>query len=197
MIYTKGETKSGKTVSWLLLLLTAAVLTVSLSSPCFSESKKGVGKGQKREISKEETFAYIKERCTIDNDNAQTRDNVYLEGCTFISETKSYDNTTYMHRRYAPLGKLNPESPTPGVWPSTNGIKFGLIANSISYTTSDESPLVKYVVDGAVDRYHNESMQNYGYFQCESETKATQAAKALKHLIKLCGGTVKKDLFDE
>ncbi|WP_420264106.1 hypothetical protein [Candidatus Magnetominusculus dajiuhuensis] len=197
MNYTKGETKGGKTVSWLLLLLTAAVLTVSLSSPCFSESKKGAGKGKEKEISKEETFAYIKERCTIDNDNAETKDNVFLEGCMFISETRSYDNTSYMHRRYAPLDKLNPESPTPGVWPSTNGVKYGLIANSISYTTSDEAPLIKYIVDGSKDRYHNELMQNYGYFQCESETKAKQAAKALKHLIKLCGGTVKKDLFDD
>ncbi|MBF0554163.1 MAG: hypothetical protein HQK96_06330 [Nitrospirae bacterium] len=191
MIYTEGETKNGKTVSWLLLLLAAAVLTVSLSSPCFSESKKG----PKKEISKEETFAYIKERCTIDNDNAQTKDNVFLEGCMFISETKSYDGT-YVHRRYAPLDKLNPESPAPGVWPSTNGVKFGLIANSISYATADEAPLVKFIVDGAKDKYHAENMQNYGYFQCDGETKARQAAKAFKHLIKLCGGTVKKDLFD-
>ncbi|KWT83468.1 hypothetical protein [Candidatus Magnetominusculus xianensis] len=190
MIYTKG-----KTLHLLLLLFTAVALTLSLSSPCFSESEKDDGKGPKKDISKEETFAYIKERCTIDNDNAETKDNVFLEGCMLITETKAYDGN-YRHRRYASLEKLNPESPSPGVWPSTNGIKFGLIANSVSYATSDEKPHVKYIVERLKDNYKLEQIYNYGYFQCESETAAKQVARALKHLIKLCGGKVPKDLFD-
>ncbi|MCG6552061.1 MAG: hypothetical protein L7F77_07015 [Candidatus Magnetominusculus sp. LBB02] len=196
MIYSKG-----RTLNWLFILITAAVLTLSLSSPCFSASDYDdetptPAKKTKKKISKEETFAYIKERCTVDNDNVETKDNVYLEGCMFISETKSNDGK-YMHRRYAPLDKLNPESTNNGIWPSTNGTKFGLIANSVSYATKDEKPHVKFVVERPDDKYNSENMQNYGYFQCETEAKAAQAAKALKHLIKLCGGEKQKDLFDD
>lgn len=193
MIYAKG-----KTISWLLLVLTVAVMTVSLSSPCFGESEKDAGKKTKKKISKEETFAYIKERCTIDNENAETKDNVFLEGCMLITETKGYGgNAGYRHRRYVPLNKMNPESPNNGIWPSTNGIKYGLVANSVSYSTADEQPHVKFVVERTTDNYTKEQEQNYGFFQCESESKARQAAKALKYLITLCGGSIQKDLFDD
>ncbi|MBF0457135.1 MAG: hypothetical protein HQK99_04485 [Nitrospirae bacterium] len=193
MIYAKG-----KAISWLLLVLTVAVLTVSLSSPCFGESEKGKGEKTKKKISKEEAFAYIKERCTIDNNNAETKDDVFLEGCMLITQTKGYGGTAgYMHRRYAPLNKLNPESPNNGIWPSTNGIKYGLIANSVSYSTADEEPHIKFVVERTQDNYTKEQELNYGFFQCETETKAKQAAKALKYLIKLCGGSNPKDLFDD
>lgn len=189
---------NGKNRNWLLLLLTVTVLVLALTSACFSESKKDDGKGKKKEISKEDTIAYIQARCTVDNDNAKTKDSVRVEGCTLITETEGYgENADYSHSRTAPLDKLNPESPTPGVWPSTNGVKFGLVANSVSYTTADEKPHIRFVADRKAEKFHIDQMNNYGYFQCEGETAAKQAAKALKHLIQLCGGAVQKDLFDD
>ncbi|MBF0318533.1 MAG: hypothetical protein HQL01_01835 [Nitrospirae bacterium] len=193
VVSSPGSVYSKKAAHWLLLLLVAIALTVTLPSPGFSELKKGDSKKaekktEKKGPSKEEAIAYIQERCTIDNDNAQTKDTVSLDGCTFISETAMYDRDTYVHRRSVPLETLNPDRFTNGVWPSTNAVKFGIIGNSVSYATSDEKPHVKFVIERKKEGVDNiEKMENYGFFQCFTEQMAAEAAKALRHLAILCG----------
>ncbi|MEO5357710.1 MAG: hypothetical protein H7844_10480 [Nitrospirae bacterium YQR-1] len=149
--------------------------------------------------SKEETIAYIQEKC----DNMKFYDDkiidrVYLEGCNLIllgTTGKFGEKDSARVKKTVPLADMDPGVIRLGFDPArvmyTGFINSGVQVNSRNEERKISVVRESYDSDG---KYRKEEIKEVSAtFHCKNETMAQKVAKAAARLIEVCGG--KKELF--
>ncbi|MBF0520312.1 MAG: hypothetical protein HQK92_11370 [Nitrospirae bacterium] len=149
--------------------------------------------------SKEETIAFIQERCdNLKYMDDKIVDRVYLEGCNLVI-LQTYGNfgqkDTQKIKITIPLADMDPLVIRLGFDPN-RVLYTGFVNSGVQLNSKDEQKKItmfKEHYDSEGKYKKEESMLMNAIFHCKNETFAQKVANAAAHLIEVCGG--KKDLF--
>ncbi|MBF0464082.1 MAG: hypothetical protein HQK88_06100 [Nitrospirae bacterium] len=149
--------------------------------------------------SKEETIAFIQERCdNLKYMDDKIVDRVYLEGCNLVllqTYGRFGQKDTQKVKITIPLADMDPLVIRLGFDPN-RVLYTGFINSGVQLNSKDEQNKItvfKEYYDSEGKYKKEESKAINAIFHCKNETVAQKVANAAAHLIEICGG--KKDLF--
>ncbi|QWR77961.1 hypothetical protein [Candidatus Magnetomonas plexicatena] len=149
--------------------------------------------------SKEETIAFIQERCdNLKYYDDKIVDNVKLEGCNLVllqTYGKFGEKDTQKLKITIPLKDMDPAVIRLGFDPA-RVLYTGFVNSGVQLNVKDEAKKItvlkeRYDTEGKYKK--EESMVSAYTFHCKNETIAEKVAHASARLIEVCGG--KRDLF--
>jgi len=149
--------------------------------------------------SKEETIAYIQEKC----DNMKYLDDkivdrVYLEGCNLIilaTTGKFGEKETSRIKKTIPLVDMDPGVIRLGFDPG-RVLYTGFINSGVQLNSRNEERKITVVREGydSDGKYRKEESKEISTtFHCKNETMAQKVTRAAARLIEVCGG--KREIF--
>ncbi|MBF0344413.1 MAG: hypothetical protein HQL06_09315 [Nitrospirae bacterium] len=175
---------------FLIKSICGVILTLCLFSSAFGGDKP----------TKKETMAFIQEKCDKLKITDKITSRVYLDendSCTLIIEVNSVN--TQIRRHIIPLKEMDPSVVKNGFDPFlvvfTDFSNLGVQLNS-KEDKQEKRKAIKTIIVSYDENKKEERLERNdenAIFLCNSELSAEKVAKAITHLIELCGG--KSDLF--